>query len=213
VAITRAKRGLIVVGNPVTLASNPRWANWLEFVRNEDLEVQFGSRSNGSSRSYGNHAPSSSSGYGYQPSNGNYAGPTTNHLPPPLPTLAQMPLGSNSLLFPPPLSSLTQAPPGMAQSALGSGAISYPPGMYQQGFQYPTTPSFYQPSQSNSYSQPSYPSHSSSANGSGNTSRPSTNGYNPYPSSDHRSRSSGSPTRKDQRKRSRSRSRERERKR
>lgn len=41
VAITRAKRGLIVTGNPSTLASDRRWAEWLEFVRREELEVSF----------------------------------------------------------------------------------------------------------------------------------------------------------------------------
>eukprot|EP00439_Symbiodinium_sp_Y106_P055407 s538_g7.t1 len=41
VALTRAKSGLIVVGNPKTLASHFLWRNWLEFMRHFELTLPF----------------------------------------------------------------------------------------------------------------------------------------------------------------------------
>lgn len=37
VAITRAKRGLIVIGNPHTLAHDPTWGAWLQWTKERGL--------------------------------------------------------------------------------------------------------------------------------------------------------------------------------
>ncbi len=39
VALTRAKRGLIVIGDPETLRNDETWASWLEHIRNRNLEA------------------------------------------------------------------------------------------------------------------------------------------------------------------------------
>ena len=39
VALTRAKRGLIVIGDPGTLRCDEDWSAWLEHVRNRNLEA------------------------------------------------------------------------------------------------------------------------------------------------------------------------------
>jgi len=39
VALTRAKRGLIVIGDPDTLRSDPIWTNWLEYVSSRNFEA------------------------------------------------------------------------------------------------------------------------------------------------------------------------------
>ena len=39
VALTRAKRGLIVIGDPETLRYDEDWAAWLEHVRSRNLEA------------------------------------------------------------------------------------------------------------------------------------------------------------------------------
>ena len=39
VALTRAKRGLIVVGDPATLRSDKNWRAWLEYVRDSKFEA------------------------------------------------------------------------------------------------------------------------------------------------------------------------------
>ena len=39
VALTRAKRGLIVIGDPDTLRSDPNWTKWLEYVSNRNFEA------------------------------------------------------------------------------------------------------------------------------------------------------------------------------
>ena len=39
VALTRARRGLIVVGNPETLRCDEDWSAWLEHVRSRNLEA------------------------------------------------------------------------------------------------------------------------------------------------------------------------------
>jgi superfamily I DNA and/or RNA helicase len=44
VALTRAKRGLIVVGDPDTLKADPTWAAFLAFVAKNGLEVEGGGR-------------------------------------------------------------------------------------------------------------------------------------------------------------------------
>lgn len=40
VAITRARRGLIVVGNSETLVCDKNWGDWLEWIRKNDLEFK-----------------------------------------------------------------------------------------------------------------------------------------------------------------------------
>jgi len=40
VAITRAKRGLIVVGNPKTLASDKHWCSWMKFIHENNLVLK-----------------------------------------------------------------------------------------------------------------------------------------------------------------------------
>ena len=40
VAITRAKRGLIVLGHRNTLSSDPLWQKWLQFVDKYECEVE-----------------------------------------------------------------------------------------------------------------------------------------------------------------------------
>ena len=39
VALTRAKRGLIVIGDPNTLRNDETWASWLEDIRSRNLEA------------------------------------------------------------------------------------------------------------------------------------------------------------------------------
>ncbi|CAK0799729.1 unnamed protein product, partial [Prorocentrum cordatum] len=39
VALTRAQRGLVVVGNPSTLENDKTWRSWLEFVRSNKLTL------------------------------------------------------------------------------------------------------------------------------------------------------------------------------
>ena len=39
VAITRARRGLVVIGNPDTLRCDPNWDSWLEHIRSRNLEA------------------------------------------------------------------------------------------------------------------------------------------------------------------------------
>jgi regulator of nonsense transcripts 1 len=39
VALTRAKRGLIVIGDPATLRSDKNWRAWLEYVRDSKFEA------------------------------------------------------------------------------------------------------------------------------------------------------------------------------
>ncbi len=39
VALTRAKRGLIVIGDPATLRSDKNWQAWLEYIRNSKFEA------------------------------------------------------------------------------------------------------------------------------------------------------------------------------
>jgi superfamily I DNA and/or RNA helicase len=39
VAITRAKRGLVVVGNEATLSSSIHWRSWLQYMREEQLVI------------------------------------------------------------------------------------------------------------------------------------------------------------------------------
>ena len=39
VALTRAKRGLIVIGDPDTLRSDPIWTKWLEYVSSRNFEA------------------------------------------------------------------------------------------------------------------------------------------------------------------------------
>ena len=39
VALTRAKRGLIVIGDPDTLRNDETWASWLDYIRNRNLEA------------------------------------------------------------------------------------------------------------------------------------------------------------------------------
>jgi superfamily I DNA and/or RNA helicase len=41
VALTRAQRGLVVIGDPNTLKSNQVWSSWLEFVKENNLTVDF----------------------------------------------------------------------------------------------------------------------------------------------------------------------------
>lgn len=38
VALTRAKRGLIVIGNRKTLSSDGKWKSWLAWIKNQGLE-------------------------------------------------------------------------------------------------------------------------------------------------------------------------------
>ena len=38
VALTRAKRGLIVIGDPATLRGDDNWRAWLEYVRDRKFE-------------------------------------------------------------------------------------------------------------------------------------------------------------------------------
>lgn len=44
VAITRAKRGLVVVGDPGTLQSHPLWRGWLGWARRMGVFVEEGIR-------------------------------------------------------------------------------------------------------------------------------------------------------------------------
>ena len=37
VALTRAKRGLIVIGDPDTLRNDETWASWLDYIRSRNL--------------------------------------------------------------------------------------------------------------------------------------------------------------------------------
>ncbi|MGB1755133.1 MAG: ATP-binding protein, partial [Candidatus Thalassarchaeaceae archaeon] len=39
VALTRAKRGLIVIGDPDTLRNDQTWASWLDYIRGRNLEA------------------------------------------------------------------------------------------------------------------------------------------------------------------------------
>ena len=39
VALTRARRGLVVLGNPETLRHDQNWRSWLEYVRRRKLEA------------------------------------------------------------------------------------------------------------------------------------------------------------------------------
>ena len=39
VALTRAKRGLIVIGDPSTLRSDKNWQAWLEYIRDSKFEA------------------------------------------------------------------------------------------------------------------------------------------------------------------------------
>ena len=39
VALTRAKRGLIVIGDPDTLRSDKNWKAWLDYIRNSKFEA------------------------------------------------------------------------------------------------------------------------------------------------------------------------------
>ena len=39
VALTRAKRGLIVIGDPDTLRNDETWASWLDYIRSRNLEA------------------------------------------------------------------------------------------------------------------------------------------------------------------------------
>ena len=39
VALTRAKRGLIVIGDPDTLRCDNNWNAWLNHIRNQNLEA------------------------------------------------------------------------------------------------------------------------------------------------------------------------------
>ena len=39
VALTRSKRGLIVVGDPDTLRCDENWSAWLDYVRSRNLEA------------------------------------------------------------------------------------------------------------------------------------------------------------------------------
>ena len=39
VALTRAKRGLIVIGDPDTLRNDETWASWLDYIRGRNLEA------------------------------------------------------------------------------------------------------------------------------------------------------------------------------
>jgi regulator of nonsense transcripts 1 len=39
VAITRAKRGLVVIGNEATLSSSIHWRSWLQYMREEQLVI------------------------------------------------------------------------------------------------------------------------------------------------------------------------------
>lgn len=40
VALTRAKRGLIVIGNKNTLSADKTWRSWLSWVKDHDLEFK-----------------------------------------------------------------------------------------------------------------------------------------------------------------------------
>lgn len=39
VAITRAKRGLVVIGDPATLGQHPMWKAWIDFLKEKKLIV------------------------------------------------------------------------------------------------------------------------------------------------------------------------------
>lgn len=39
VALTRAQRGLVVIGNPLTLQQDGMWCQWLQFVKQHNLEI------------------------------------------------------------------------------------------------------------------------------------------------------------------------------